>query len=45
MKNLRRGILVAGMALLAGIVVRFRGRLPGDPTSGGWRPLEGPDLR
>ena len=44
-KNLRRGLLVALMALLAGIVVRARGRSPVPPTSGGWRELEGPDLR
>jgi hypothetical protein len=44
-KNLRRGLLVALMALLAGIVVRAKGRSPVPPTSGGWRELEGPDLR
>ena len=45
MTNLRRGLLVAGMAILAGVVVRFRGRNPVSPTVGGWRPLEGTDLR
>jgi hypothetical protein len=45
MKNLRRGLLVAGMAILAGVVVRFLGRHPVPPTTGGWRALEGPDLR
>jgi hypothetical protein len=45
MKNLRRGLLVALMAILAGIVVRLRGRSPVNATSGGWRELEGPDLR
>lgn len=45
MKNLRRGLLVAGMALLAGVVVRAKGRPASVPASGGWRPLEGPDLR
>jgi len=44
-KNLRRGLLVAGMAILAGIVVRAKGRSSVPPTSGGWRALEGPDLR
>ena len=46
MKNLRRGLLIAGMAVLAGIVVRAKGRPPVAPsTSGGWRELEGPELR
>ena len=45
MRNLRRGLLVAGMAILAGVVVRFRGRNPVPPTTGGWRALEGEDLR
>jgi hypothetical protein len=45
MKNLRRGLLVAGMAILAGVVVRVRGRCTVTPESGGWRELEGPDLR
>ena len=45
-KNLRRGLLIAGMAVLAGIVVRAKGRpaVP-PPASGGWRELEGPELR
>ena len=37
--------IVALMALLAGIVVRAKGRSPVPPTSGGWRELEGPGLR
>ncbi len=45
MRNLRRGLLVAGMAILAGVVVRFRGRNPVPPTTGGWRALEGEALR
>jgi hypothetical protein len=45
MKNLRRGLLVAGMAILAGLVVRFRARSVVPQSSGGWRELEGPDLR
>jgi hypothetical protein len=44
-KNLRRGLLVAGMAILAGVVVRTLGRDRVPPTTGGWRELEGPDLR
>ena len=46
-KNLRRGLLVAGMAILAGIVVRAKGRSPVPAASGegGWRALEGRDLR
>ena len=44
-KNLRRGLLVAGMAILAGLVVRARARTVVPQASGGWRELEGPDLR
>ncbi|GMU80012.1 MAG: hypothetical protein AMXMBFR46_28000 [Acidimicrobiia bacterium] len=44
-KNLRRGLLVAGIAILAGVVVRALGREKAVPTTGGWRELEGPDLR
>jgi len=44
-KNLRRGLLVAAIAILAGIVVRAKGWSPVPSTAGGWRPLEGPDLR
>ena len=45
MTNVRRGLLVAAMAIVAGVVVRFRGRNPVPPTTGGWRALEGSDLR
>ncbi|MFM8304556.1 MAG: hypothetical protein ACKOA9_09700 [Actinomycetota bacterium] len=46
MKNLRRGLLIAGMAVLAGIVVRAKGRpLSAPPAAGGWRELAGPDFR
>jgi hypothetical protein len=44
-KNLRRGLLVAFIAMLAGLVVRFRARSVPPQSSGGWRELEGPDLR
>jgi hypothetical protein len=43
-KAFRRGLLVAVLAVLVGLVVRTRGK--GVPTtSGGWRELEGPDFR
>jgi hypothetical protein len=45
MKNLRRGLLVAFIAMLAGLVVRFKARSVPPQSSGGWRELEGPDLR
>jgi len=44
MKAFRRGVLVAALAVLVGLVLRVRGK--GVPvTSGGWRELEGPDFR
>jgi hypothetical protein len=45
MKNLRRGLLVAFIAMLAGLVVRLKARSVAPQSSGGWRELEGPDLR
>jgi len=46
MWTFRRGLIVAGAALLVGIVVRLRGKGGVVPrTSGGWRELEGPDFR
>ncbi len=45
MRNFRRFALVVLCALLAGIVVRLRGKGSVPPTSGGWRELEGPDFR
>jgi hypothetical protein len=45
MKTFRRGLLVAAMAIAAGIVVRLRAKGSVPSTSGGWRELEGPDLR
>jgi hypothetical protein len=44
-KAFRRGLLVAVLAVLAGIVVRMRGKPSVPPSSGGWRELEGPDFR
>jgi hypothetical protein len=44
-KAFRRGLLVAVLVALIGIVVRLRGKGGVPPTSGGWRELEGPDFR
>jgi hypothetical protein len=44
-KAFRRGLLVAAIAVLAGLVVRLRGKGGVPPTTGGWRELEGPDFR
>jgi hypothetical protein len=44
MNTFRRGVFVAGLAVLVGLVLRVRGK--GVPvTTGGWRELEGPDFR
>ena len=45
MKAFRRALVVAFIALLAGAIVRLRGKGTVVPTSGGWRELEGPDFR
>ena len=45
MKAFRRGLLVAAMAITAGVVVRLRAKGSVPPTNGGWRELEGPDFR
>ncbi|MCC6339782.1 MAG: hypothetical protein KJ056_03440 [Acidimicrobiia bacterium] len=45
MKNLRRGLLVLVLAVLAGGILKLRGRGGVPPTGGGWRELEGPDYR
>jgi hypothetical protein len=45
MKAFRRALVVAFIALLAGAIVRLRGKGTVEPTSGGWRELEGPDFR
>jgi hypothetical protein len=41
----RRGVLVALLAVLVGVVLRVRGKGGVPPTTGGWRELEGPDFR
>jgi hypothetical protein len=44
-KAFRRGLLVAALAIVAGMVLRLRGKGDVPPTTGGWRELEGPDFR
>jgi hypothetical protein len=44
-KAFRRGLLVVAIAVLAGMVVRLRGKGGVPPTTGGWRELEAPDFR
>jgi len=44
-KAFRRGLLVAALAVLAGMVLRVRAKGGVPPTTGGWRELEGPDFR
>jgi hypothetical protein len=47
MRALQRVALAVGLAGLVSVLVRLRGRGAGvtPPSSGGWRPLEGPDLQ
>ena len=45
MKALRRGLIVAVIAVLVGGFVKLRGKGGVPPTSGGWRELDGPDFR
>jgi hypothetical protein len=45
MKAFQRGLLVAAAAVAVGVVVKVRGKGGVPPTSGGWRELQGPDLR
>lgn len=45
MKAFQRGLLVAAIAVVVSVVVRVRGKGRVAPTSGGWRELQGPDLR
>ena len=45
MKTLRRVLFVVGLAGLIGAIARLRGKGEVQPTSGGWRELEGPDFR
>jgi hypothetical protein len=41
----RRGLLVVLVALLAGGIMKLRGKGGVPPTNGGWRELRGPDFR
>jgi hypothetical protein len=46
MRGLRRAVLALALGLLVSLVVRLRGdTTPPPPTRGGWRELQGPDLR
>ena len=45
MKAFQRGLLVAGLAILAGLVVRMKSKSTVQVTDGGWRELSGPDFR
>jgi hypothetical protein len=45
MKALRRGLIVAVIAVLVGGFVKLRGKGGVPPTSGGWRELDGPEFR
>jgi hypothetical protein len=45
MKAFQRGILVAAAAVAVSVFVKVRGKGRVPPTSGGWRELQGPDLR
>ncbi len=45
MKAYQRGMLVAALAVLAGVVVKVRGKGANAEADGGWRALEGPDFR
>jgi hypothetical protein len=44
-KNVRRGLLVAVVAVTAGLVVRLVGKGGVSTSTGGWRQLEGPGFR
>ena len=41
----RRGLIVVLVAVLAGGLMKLRGKGGVPPTSGGWRELSGPDFR
>ena len=45
MRALRRGLIVLFVAVIAGGLMKLRGKGGVPPTSGGWRELEGPDFR
>ena len=45
MKLLRRALVAIGIAGLIAAVLRIRGTGGTPPQDGGWRELDGPDLR
>lgn len=45
MKAFQRGLLVAATAVAVSVVIKVRGKGHVPPTSGGWRELQGPELR
>jgi hypothetical protein len=46
MKAYQRGLLVATIAVVGGLILRVRGKGPVPPISnGGWRELHGPEFR
>lgn len=45
MRALRRGLVVLFVAVIAGGLMKLRGKGGVPPTSGGWRELEGPEFR
>jgi hypothetical protein len=45
MKALRRGMILAVIAILVGVYAKLRGKGAVPPTSGGWRDLDGPEFR
>ena len=45
MRGLRRAALAVVLGGMIGVVLRFRGSSETPPQDGGWRELEGQDLR
>lgn len=45
MRAFRRGLIVVGVAAIAGALMKVRGKGGVAPTNGGWRELEAPDFR
>lgn len=45
MKAYQRGLLVAVLAVLAGLFVRMRAQKSAPVPEGGWRELQGPEFR
>jgi hypothetical protein len=44
-RGLRRAALAVALGGVIGVVLRFRGSTETPPQQGGWRELDGPDLR